>query len=361
MASVKKSAQPVGAVSAQAKNEVPLEIDYRSSKPMPQWVRDVIDASLAIESESARAAGTLGFMSRALVLATMPYRDPKADVFTRQNGDFKLRILAGYEGGVPYGVYPRLLMSWVTTEAVRTQSPELNLGSSLAAFLRDVMEVRSGGGVRGSATRVSEQMKRLFGSMITAQYTGKLANRGFMLRNVLIAEAADFSEADLRQFDQLGGVPNAAPAPVEKNAGEPDVLWKPQDPAEAGIWQSKLRLTNNFFQECISNPVPVDLRVYKALRGSAMAMDIYTWLTFRLSYLSAQSRPIPWQLLQMQFGTSLPVDEQGRRDFKKAFLKNLKIVLVIYPDAKVEVTDLGLILKPSRPHIPRAAPQGLLF
>lgn len=326
----------------------PLSFDFRSKQPLPGWVREVIDESLAIENESARSAGTLGFMSRALVLATMPYRDPKADVFQRQNGDFKLRILAGYEGGVPYGVYPRLLMSWVTTEAVRTQSAELNLGPSLAGFLRDVMEIRTGGGVRGSATRVSEQMKRLFGSVITAQYTGQLQNRGFMLRNVMIAEAADITEQDLDALDHaVEGEPG----------GAGDELWTPQTPAEAGAWQSKLKLTNSFFQECISNPVPIDLRAYKALRGSAMAMDVYTWLTFRMSYLSQKTRPIPWERLQMQFGTSLPTDEQGKRDFKKAFIKNLKIVLTVYPQARLDATDRGLVLQPSRPHIPLAAPQ----
>jgi hypothetical protein len=350
--------------AASAKGQPMVSIDYRSNQPLPKWVRDVIDESLAIESESARSAGTLGFMSRALVLATMPYRDPKSVVFERQNGDFKLRILAGYEGGVPYGVYPRLLMSWVTTEAVRTQSPELNLGDSLAAFLRDVMDVRVGGGVRGSATRVSEQMKRLFGSFVTAQYSGKLQDRGFRLKNIMIAEEAEFTEADLRELDRISsgkkaaGKDAATPAPAP---GAGDALWQPQAPAVLGQWQSKLRLTNTFFQECVSNPVPIDLRAYKALRGSAMAMDIYTWLTWRMSGLAKPTRPIPWEALQVQFGTSLALDEQGKRDFKKAFLKYLKIVLTIYPQANVEVTDRGLVLKPSRPHIPAAAPQQRLF
>jgi len=89
-------------------------IDYRTGN-VPEWVRRAIDEQFDIEDEDARRAGTLGYMTRALVLATMPYKDPKADVFTRLNGDFKLRILAGYEGGIPYGIYPRLLMSWVST------------------------------------------------------------------------------------------------------------------------------------------------------------------------------------------------------------------------------------------------------
>jgi hypothetical protein len=336
-----------------AKRVQPLTFDYRSSKPLPKWVMDAIDESMAIESEAAQKAGALGFMSRALTLASLPYKDPKSVEYTRQNGDFKLRILGGYEGGVPYGVYPRLLMSWVTTEAVRTQSPELHLGPSLSSFLTEVMDVRPGGGVRGSATRVSEQMKRLFGSFITAQYTGKLQNRGFMLKNILMVEEAELFDEDMARLDGGGDAAEGDDAT--------DALWQPQSGAEIGTWQSKLRLTSTFFQECVTSPVPIDVRAYKALRGSAMAMDIYTWLTYRMSYTSKETRPMRWEALQMQFGTSLPSDEQGKRDFKKAFLKNLQIVLTIYPQANVEVTDRGLVLKPSRPHIPLANPQARLF
>ncbi len=347
-----------------AKPATPLVFDYRSKQSLPEWVREVIDESLAIESESARAAGQLGFMSRALVLATMPYRDPKSVVFERQNGDFKLRILAGYEGGVPYGVYPRLLMSWVTTEAVRTQSPELHLGSSLSDFLREVMGIGAGGGVRGSSTRVSEQMKRLFGSFVTAQYSGKLQSRGFSLKNIMIVEEAELTDADMRELDKISSGRRSS---AKEGAGPPTdaaddaALWQPQAPAELGAWQSKLRLTNTFFKECVSNPVPIDLRAYRALRGSAMAMDIYTWLTWRLSGVSKPTRPIPWEALQLQFGTSLALDDQGRRDFKKAFLRYLKIVLTIYPQANLDIADGGLVLKPSRPHIPMAPPQRTLF
>ena len=149
------------------------QFNFQSNKPIPNYVRKVFDAHFAIETEDAKSAGAIGYMTRALVLATLPYKDPKKDSFTRINGDFKLRIVAGYEGGIPFGIYPRLLTSWVVTEAVRTQSPIIHLGDSLNAFLRDVLELKSnGGGERGASTCVTEQMKRLFGAMITAQYTG---------------------------------------------------------------------------------------------------------------------------------------------------------------------------------------------
>ena len=332
-----------------------LTIDYRTGN-MPEWVREVIDAHLAIEQEDARKAGHLGFMARALVLATMPYKDPKKDAFMRVNGDFKLRIVAGYEGGIPYGIYPRLLMSWVATEAVRNNSPVIELGDSLAAFLREGLDLRStGGGTRGSATRVTEQMKRLFGSLVTAQYTGGLDSRGFTLRNVLIADELDLTEADTAKLD---GAPAPAGPASRPPAGDDGALWTPQLQEEAGQWQSHVRLSKNFFQECITNPVPIDLRAYKSLRGNPLAMDIYAWLTFRMSYVTKRSRPIPWEALMMQFGTgyssSAADPTQGVRDFKKAFLRALKLVALVYPDARAAPTDAGLVLAPSRTSIPRS-------
>jgi hypothetical protein len=333
-----------------------VSLDYRSAKEIPAWMREVIDAHLAIEAEDVKSAGSLGFMTRALVLATMPYKDPRRDTFMRTNGDFKLRIVAGYEGGIPFGIYPRLLMSWVTTEAVQKESPVIELGDSLRVFLRDVLELRSsGGGPRGSGARVSEQMKRLFGALITAQYTGGLQGRGFSLRNVMIADGLDLSPEDSENY--LPEIPEGGPD------GEDGTLWTPQTVHEAGQWRSKVRLSDNFFKECVTNPVPIDLRAYKALRGSPLAMDVYTWLTYRMSYTHKRTRPMPWISLMNQFGANFNPDniDQAVRDFRKAFLKALKAVLIVYPQANVEITEKGLIACPSPTHVPRDTRQADLF
>ena len=315
-------------------------IDYRAGH-VPEWVRRAIDEQFAIEAEDARQAGTLGYMTRALVLATMPYKDPKADVFTRVNGDFKLRILAGYEGGIPYGIYPRLLMSWVATEAVRNQSPVIELGDSLRQFLRDVLELRAGGGERGTSTRVAEQMKRLFGSLITAQMTrGAAGDPGFVLRNVLIADGLHLENEEAFDLD----------TPVD---GDERAIWVPQHERDAGKWKSSVRLSAPFFNELIEHPIPIDLRAYKALRGSPLAMDIYSWLTYRMSYTDRPTRPIRWESLMGQFGSSFNTDniDQASRDFKKGFLKALKAVQIVYPLARLKVEDNGLVLLPSPPHV----------
>lgn len=328
------------------------EIDYRNNKAVPKWVREVIEAHLAIETENAKTAGELGYLSRALVIATMPYREQKrpdgstAKEFSRVNGDFRLEILSSH--GIPFGIYPRLLMSWVTTEAVRRQSPIIELGDSLRIFLREVLDIKStSGGSRGSGARVLEQMKRLFGALITAQYTGTKGSRGFALRNILIATDLQLSQDEIKAIEAL----DQQPAPGKQ-------LWTPQSDHEAGTWQSKLVLSDPFFKECITSPVPIDLRAYKALRGSPLAMDVYSWMTYRMSYVHSQTKPIPWEALMLQFGSgfsskSAADPTQAVRNFKKDFLKALKLVQIVYPQANFTVQDNGLVLRPSPTHIPK--------
>src|SRR5699024_7828386 len=63
--------------------------DYRNGK-IPDRVRDLIEAHLEIEREDAKSAGTLGFMTRALAIATLPHRRQSDFRFVRKNGAFTL-------------------------------------------------------------------------------------------------------------------------------------------------------------------------------------------------------------------------------------------------------------------------------
>jgi hypothetical protein len=350
----------------------PLSLDYRAGTPMPKWVHEVIDESFAIETEDAKKAGALGFMARALVNATLPYKDPKSPIFERRNGEYVLRMMGGNDNGLPYGVYPRLLMSWITTEAVRTGSPELELGESLGAFLRDVLGIQRGGGKRGANARVSEQMERLFSTLITATYTGD-RGRSFNLRNVLIVDEASINKDTARLLDEAAG--DAAPRPAAgSRAGarhgasddDDNRLWTPQTREVAGRWKSRVVLSARFFGEIIERPVPIDLRAYRVLRGSPVAMDLYTWMTYRMSYIERSTRPVPWEALMLQFGSNYAVDpndpKRAVREFRnKSFKPALSVVQEIYPEANFEVTERGLILHPSKPHVPLLKGQGALF
>jgi hypothetical protein len=273
-------------------------------------------ASKSIARRAEEEVHEVGFSARLLVQATLPHSRPEPAVteFKRSNGHVTVTITGRQDVGLPYGTYPRLLLAWVTTEAVRTKSPELELGDSLRQFMSRLgLEV--GGGPRGSAPRLRQHMQRLFTSTVSATYQdrGQWVDVGFR--------------------------------PIEKA----HIFWDPKSPGQVSLWQSTIRLNQTFYEEIVRRPVPVDMHVLRALAKSKspLALDIYQWLTHRMSYLRDPAT-IPWEALQLQFG-----GDYGRtRDFKAKFLRHLKQVLELYPQANVEPGSSGLKLLPSRPHIP---------
>jgi len=272
----------------------------------------LLDAAMSIANQDASDRGDLGFTARSLVLCTLPHSDPKTTHFKRKNGNYTLTLAAlSDEIGLPYGTVPRLLLAWISTEIVKTKSKTLILGSSLSEFLREIGLSRQGG-KRGDITRLREQMRRLFSCYVSCDYHDK--NR----------DATDGFK-------------------IVKKA---ETWWHPQNSEQAGLWQSSLTVSDEFYDEVISAPIPIDLGALKALKGSAMQLDLYMWLTFRNSYLKTETA-ITWAQLQMQFGSGyVRID-----NFKAAFLVALKKVKVVYPGADVRAVDIGILIAPSATHI----------
>ena len=277
----------------------------------PQTIDALINQALAIEDEQAQEAGALGFMARAMVQATLPHSKVAGNEFTRINGNYSLSIMAPSAIGLPYGTIPRLLLAWLTTEAVKTKSRELELGDSLSGFMAE-LDMMPTGGRWGSITRLKDQSRRLFASSITAVYEN---GPGFAVINQAVADRAQF-------------------------------WWDNKHPEQAGLWKSTVTLSENFFNEVIDRPVPIDMRAIRALKKSPLALDIYSWLTYRMSYLKSPT-VVSWAGVAMMLGSSYA----ELRDFKKAFLNELRKVLLVYPNANVEVLPDGLRIKPSLTHI----------
>ena len=68
----------------------------------------------------------IGFMARLLVLCSLPRTNPGNRLqYKRANGPYSLIMTAVGKTKFPYGSLPRLLIAWICTEAVKTQSREL--------------------------------------------------------------------------------------------------------------------------------------------------------------------------------------------------------------------------------------------
>jgi hypothetical protein len=200
----------------------------------------------------------------------------------------------------------------MTTEAVRTGSPRLELGSNLSRFMRDLGLLPTGGRW-GTITRIRDQVRRLFSSTIRCSFDtpGRFEDTGFVI------------------------------------ASRTSLWWNPTAPDQSDLFGSFVELSTDFFRTVVERPVPVDLRVLRALR-SPFALDLYCWLTYRLSYLH-QTVEIPWPTLALQFGASYIKP----RNFRYFFLKQAKAVLRLYPDARIAEGAHGLILFPAPTHVGR--------
>jgi hypothetical protein len=129
-----------------ASNIVPL----RPNAPLTRTQRKILEASNVIYFQPQPDADDMAFSARELVQATLPHQTPPGNppVWSRVNGNYTLRIRPGYKTdpktkndvciGYPYGNVPRLLLFWLTTEAIRTGNRRLELGGSLAGFMREL-------------------------------------------------------------------------------------------------------------------------------------------------------------------------------------------------------------------------------
>lgn len=281
--------------------------------------REIIDKilgeALIVEAAEAKKAGVVGYMARAFVQATIPHKATPGNEFTRENGLYSLTMLAPSKIGLPYGSIPRLLLSWMTTEAFYTRNPVLELGPTLSAFLAELGLARQGG-KRGDITRLRNQIVRLFSSNVSCRYRSEDSDQG-----------AGFQIAK-----------------------EYSLWWTPKAPDQMPLWKSTVTLSTDFFNEITDRPVPVDMEALRALKRSPLELDIYCWLTYRMSYLRKDTL-IPWPLLQLQFGADYAQDAKGLRNFKSKLLVRLKRVLEVYDTAKVDAAEKGLLLKPSPPHV----------
>ena len=265
----------------------------------------------------------LGFMARMMALCNLPRTNPgNRTQYKRVNGPFTLYMNATADNKLPYGNLPRLLLAWVCTEAVRTQSREIILGSSLSKFMRKLGIGSDSGGARGEQTRLRNQMKRLFHCTVSLVYEDE---QGEQFVSSVIADRGEF-------------------------------WWDPKRPGDRTLWNSKIELSEKFFNEIISHPVPIDMNILKAIKRCALGLDLYLWLTYRIFTLK-NPQHLTWRQLYRQFGTdpAKASDKQTIKFFRRQALRELKKIKLAWPKLNYATAPGVLILYPSTPVI---APSG---
>ena len=268
---------------------------------------------------ASEADPKLGFMARTMALCSLPRTNPgNQHQYKRKNGPFELVMIAGADNKLPFGNFPRLLLAWVSTEAVRTQSRLLVLGSSLSDFMRTLGIYHNSGGRGGVQTRLRNQMDRLFNAHVSLIYKDE---RGKVTVNTVIARRSEF-------------------------------WWNPKRPGESTLWESKIELSEDFFNEIIRHPVPLDMNTLTALKRSSLGLDLYLWLIYRIFSLRAPQR-LTWKQVYRQFGVhpAQANDNNTVQAFRYKVLRELQKIKLAWNDLNYSTAPGVLILHPSTPAI----------
>ena len=312
MARKRNGLVPVGEASGNL--DGPAKALHKSSPPARHHFTQADQVNLLVSASEADA--DLGFIARLLALCSLPRSNPgNRKEYVRRNGPYTLIMNAGGLNKLPYGNLPRLLMAWLCTEAVRTQSRVLILGDSLSKFMRELGIYNSGGKPQ---TRLRNQMKRLFGCTVSMIYKDEHVEQFI---SSLIAERGEF-------------------------------WWNERKPDQSSLWNSKIELGEKFFNEIIRHPVPIDMNTLTALKRSSLGLDLYLWLTYRTFTLRTPKR-ITWRQVYRQFGLdpAKASDKQTVKNFRRKVLRELKKIKLAWPELNYSTAPGLLILHPSTPTI----------
>ena len=325
LGSIVGASLPTGAKKAAAAPKAqPKEpaIIQRTAKPgaiTTQQQNKLLDVGAEIAGTRQDEYGEfMSFTHAVLCQVGLPRAKTDAREFMRKSGDAWVNVQAGWldEGKgpvqqpIPYGAMPRLALAWVSSYAKRYNTREIPIGDSAADFLRLMGYDRQGG--RYSTLR--PQMHALAACRLQLGFKGRT-----------------FNGQPVEQFDAWV---------ADGKAGQ------------RSLWPGVMKLSEGYFNSLMDSAVPLDNRALHALKGSALALDVYAWLAHRLHRIEGRPVILHWKSLREQFAQEY-TGKDPDKDFKDAFLPQLRNVLAVYPQAKVKQVTGGLMLMGSPPPIPK--------
>ena len=262
------------------------------------------------------------FLHSALCAMSLPVRRPADDTaaIIRQDGQYTLAItprpvLQRIDGqqqmsilGVPYGSLPRLVLIHIMTEAVRTRTRHIVLGSSFTDWMRRMGFRSISYGPRGSATLIRQQLDRLLACEWTIRWDNEDAKGD-----------QEFAVKEVKLTNEYAGTT-----------------------ARHGGFSREILLTEGFFDHLREHAVPLDENAVRQIRDSATSLDLYTWLSYRLPRIN-KTRPalISWPQLAVHFGNEGNNIRKFRQTIRDAWERQ---VSAVYPEARAEFDTTAIRL-----------------
>lgn len=260
------------------------------------------------------------FLHATFAQVGLPRSRVDGRTYERKTGLASIKIEAGelWDGvqwvpqPLPYGVKPRLINLYVTTYAIRNNTRSIPLGDSKRDAMR-ILQIRgASGGSRGAMTSFDQQMRAFAAMRLKLGIATKNTSRTIETKPV-------------RDFQ----------------------AWFVPQGSQRALWPGALELDQEYFESMREFAFPLDPRAIDHLDNSALSLDLYAYLAHRLCRIKGQQLFLPWKLVKEQFGA----ENEDHNTFKRNFRKALRDVLVVYPNARAEVINGGLLMKQSPPPI----------
>ena len=276
------------------------------------------------------------FLHSALCAMSLPVRRPADEhaPIIRRDGQYTLVInpkpvvdvLDGQQSlrsrGVPYGSLPRLVLIHIMTEAVRTKSRRITLGYTFTDWMRRMGFRTISYGPRGSATLIKDQLDRLLACewMIRWDHATDQGDHEFGIKEIKLTN--EYVGTDRRN----------------------------------GGFLREILMTEGFFEHLRDHAVPLNETAIRQIRDSATALDLYTWLAYRLPRLNSK-RPVTlsWQQLATHFGNDGRHIRKFRQTVRDAWERQ---VSAVYPEARADFDTTVIRLHASPPPLKQTLVRG---
>ena len=276
-----------------------------------------MDAFLRVHDEDPVPA----FLHSALCAMSLPTKRPKDDTqpILREDGRYALAInpkpiLQTVDGkpvfrslGVPYGAYPRVALIYLLSQAVTKRSRDVYLGRNFTEWMRRLGYQTVSYGPRGTANLMREQVDRLLACEWQIRWDGTDAgDNAFAVRDVKISN---------EYAGSLGA---------------------------NGAFAREIRMSEAFYSHLVDHAVPLNEVAIRELKGTPTALDLYTYLAYRLPRITGKGQVISWDQLAKHLGN----DADSKR-FRQTVRETMQLVSAVYPNANVDLSGRKVVLHPS--------------
>jgi hypothetical protein len=267
----------------------------------------------------------VSFLHRSFCIAGLPIKQRKETYFSRHDGAFSLNVTVPEQilpdgtklnVGVPFGPKARLLILWMTSQARDPQRRScdrwLEIGR-IEDWLRNVGISSKGEG----PAKTKDQLIRLTFSLFTMFLKGESLD---LFKSDRLIESAAFGTGDLEHYaaDSLGKV----------------------------RWPMGIELSQRAYDRFTGgDAIPIPTSRLAEVSHSAMAIDTLVYLCYRLPEIPmGDSALVTWKQLIAQFG-----NRETPSKFRETFEASIRAALRAYPEANVDLTGEGLLLRYSDP------------